>query len=248
MRGALSWAWKNHRLEHLPYIADVPAHHKAPARDRVLSTHEIGHMLDLCVGRPEREHLIRFIILELGTAGRPQAILELTDKNLDLENNLIDLGGGKIHRRKRRPVVPIARHVRPWVEGIEGKLIRYRVPIAEKKRTPDGPTHYERETKSIKTVWNAVCREARIENATPKTLRHTMLTWLARRGVPQEQRQMLAGHSPQGTTSKNYEHLSPDYLDAAIREVDAYFVELAKHTQLSMRYNYDTPASSRLAA
>ena len=93
-----------------------------------------------------------------------------------------------------------------------------------------------------------MCREASIENATPKTLRHTMLTWLARRGVPQEQRQMLAGHSPQGTTSKNYEHLSPDYLDAAIREVDAFFVELAKHTQLSMRYSCDTPTSSRLAA
>ena len=82
--------------------------------------------------RPEREHLIRFIVLELGTAGRPQAILELTDTHVDLASNLIDLGGGKVHPRKRRPIVPIARHVRPWIEGIEGKLIRYRVPIAEK--------------------------------------------------------------------------------------------------------------------
>ena len=248
LRGALSWAWKNQRLEHMPYIADVPAHHKAAARDRLMTPQEIGRMLNLCADRPEREHLIRFIVLELGTAGRPQAILELTDTHVDLASNLIDLGGGKVHPRKRRPIVPIARHVRPWIEGIEGKLIRYRVPIAEKKLKPGGPTHFERETKSIKTVWNAVCREAGIKGATPKTLRHTMLTWLASRGVPQEQRQMLAGHSPQSTTARNYEHLSPDYLQAAIREVDAFFDEVAKHTRVPLRYTCDTQASEPLAA
>jgi hypothetical protein len=61
---------------------------------------------------------------------------------------------------------------------------------------PGGPTHFERETASIKTSWNSVCEDAGIEGATPKTLRHTMLTWLAERGVPAEQRQKLAGHSP----------------------------------------------------
>ena len=41
---------------------------------------------------------------------------------------------------------------------------------------------------------------------------------------------MLAGHSAQGTTARNYEHLSPAYLRHAIDEVDAFFVELRKHT------------------
>ena len=57
-----------------------------------------------------------------------------------------------------------------------------------------------------------------------------MLTWLAERGVPYEQRQMLAGHSARGTTSRHYEHLSPFYLKDAIAEVDAYFDELRKLT------------------
>lgn len=152
------------------------------------------------------------------------------------------------HPRKRRPIVPIAKHVRPWIEGLEGKLIRYRVPIAEKHRVPNGPTHFERETRSIKTVWNAVCRDAGIEGATPKTLRHTMLTWLAKRGVPAEQRQMLAGHSPQGTTARNYEHHKPDYLQAAIEEVDAFVGELAKHTKVQLRYACDTRLGDQLAA
>jgi hypothetical protein len=54
-----------------------------------------------------------------------------------------------------------------------------------------------------------------VAGATPKTRRHTMLTWLPERGVPNEQREMLAGHRPRDNV-KNYEHLSPTYLQAAI--------------------------------
>ena len=75
-----------------------------------------------------------------------------------------------------------------------------------------------------------------------------MLTWLAERGVPTEQRQKLAGHSPQGTTAKNYEHLTPDYLQAAVHEIDAFFDELAKHTDSHLRYSRDTPEPDARAA
>jgi integrase len=83
---------------------------------------------------------------------------------------------------------------------------------------------------SIRTTWRNACKDAGVGGATPKTLRHTMLTWLAERGVPYEQRQMLAGHAPQGTTARNYEHLSPRYLRTAVKEIDAFFIRLAKHT------------------
>lgn len=249
LRGALTWAWKAQRIDHPPFIASVPAHQKAPPRERILSFEEIAAILDECVSKPERQHLIRFIVIELGTAGRPEAVLELTDANIDLKRNLIDpRQPGRVHARKRRAVVPIGKAVRPWVEGIEGKLIKYKVPIAEKNRTPGGPTHFERNTRSIKTAWNGVCEDAGVEGATPKTLRHTMLTWLAQRGVPREQRQMLAGHSPQGTTAKNYEHLSPSYLCEAVAEIDAFFDELAKHTKVHLRYAGDTQLELQLAA
>jgi integrase len=172
-------------------------------------------------------------VIELGTAGRPQAVLELTDANINLERRLIDPNQpGRLHLRKRRAIVPIAKAVLPWVVGIKGTIIRYRAPISKArtlKRT--GRTHLERDTGSIRTAWNAACAEARVVGATPKTLRHTMLTWLAERGVPYEQRQMLAGHSPRGTTARNYEHLSPDYLRTAVAEIDAFFSELQRHTR-----------------
>jgi integrase len=249
LRGALNWAWKNQRLEHAPFIADVPPHQKAPARDRVLTLEEIAAILEKCVGRPEREHLIRFLVVELGTAGRPDAVLELTDKNIDLKRGLIDPNHeGRVHARKRRAIVPIARHVLPWVSDVNGKLIKYRVPIAKRNRRPDGPEFFERETRSIKTVWNAVCREVGVKGASPKTLRHTMLTWLAMRGVPKEQRSALAGHVARDTTARNYEHLSPDYLRAAIDQIDAFFEELAKHTSAHLRYANDTEIETAEAA
>lgn len=138
--------------------------------------------------------------------------------------------------------MPIARHVRPWVQDVSGKLIKYRAPIAAKNRVPGDPTHFEKETASIKTSWNNICAEAKVEGATPKTLRHTMLTWLAMRGVPKEQRERLAGHAAAGTTSINYEHLTPDYLRAAIRELDAFFAELTRHTSVHLRSGYDPMA------
>jgi integrase len=198
---------------------------------------------------PEREHVVRFIVIEIGIVGRPEAVLELTDANVDLTRGLIDPNQpGVRHVRKRRAVVPIANHVRPWVSGTRGKLIKYRVPIAERNRTPDGPTHFERDTKSIKTAWNAICSEAGVEGATPKTLRHTILTWLAEIGVDKEQRMLIAGHAAQDTTARNYEHLTPNYLRSAIAGVDAFFEELTKHTKVHLRYASDTPIATLLAA
>jgi integrase len=231
LRGALTWAWKHQRIpKPPPFISDVPFHLRGGPRDRVLSRDEIASIIDACAGRPDREHVIRFIVIELGTAGRPQAVLELEHTNIDLERNLIDPNHpGRTYARKRRAIVPMAKAVRPWVVGIEGKLIKYRVPIT-RAEGGQGPEFFVRETRSIKTSWKAACEDAGVTGATPKTLRHTMLTWLAERGVPYEQRQILAGHSARGTTARHYEHLSPSYLKAAIEEVDAYFVELRKLT------------------
>jgi integrase len=247
LRGALNWAWKHEYVESVPFIPDVPPQDKAPPRDRVLTFEEIAALLAACRDRPEREHLIRFMVIELGSAGRPEAVLQLSSENIDLERGLIDFNQpGRRHLQKRRSIIPIAEHVMPWVSDRVGKIIKYRAPIAPKNRDLSGTSHFERDTVSIKTGWNAICRQAGVSGATPKTLRHTMLTWLAVRGVPREQRERLAGHAAQSTTSINYEHLTPDYLRPAIREVDAFFVELAHYTDVHLRSGCDP--NSRIRA
>lgn len=234
LRGALNWARKNQLVETVPFIADVPPREKPRARERVLTVEEVASLIERCRGVPEREHLLCFIVIALGTAGRPDAILELRDSNIDLARGLIDPNQpGRFHERKRRAIVPLSRFVRPWVEG-EGKIVRYRAPRADRKRKPGQEPAFERETVSVRKAWTKICAEAGVHCATPKTLRHTMLTWLAFRGVPKEQRVMLAGHMPTDTTSK-YEHLTPDYLSAAIAEIDAYFEALTQLTTGHLR-------------
>lgn len=58
----------------------------------------------------------------------------------------------------------------------------------------------------------------------------------------------LAGHTAQDTTARNYEHLSPDYLVTAIREVDTFFEALSEHTSAHLRYPNDTLVITPLAA
>ena len=58
----------------------------------------------------------------------------------------------------------------------------------------------------------------------------------------------FAGHAAKDTTARNYEHLTPDYLLAAVREIDAFFDELSKHTQAHLRYASDTPQLELWAA
>ena len=230
LRGALNWARKNQLVETVPFIADVPTREKPRSRDRVLSLQEVASIIEACAGIPEREHVLRYIVIALGTAGRPEAILELQDYNIDLKHGFIDPNHpGRIHDRKRRVIVPLSPYVRPWVQG-SGKIIRYRAPLALKNQVEGGPTHFEQDTASIKTAWTKICSELSIVGATPKTLRHTVLTWLAYQGVPKEQRSMIAGHLPSDTTSK-YEHLTPDYLRNAMAAIDHYFESLTAVTQ-----------------
>ena len=53
---------------------------------------------------------------------------------------------GRTYTRKRRAIVPIAKAVRPWVVGVSGKLIKYRVAIPSAE-AGHGVTYFERETK-----------------------------------------------------------------------------------------------------
>lgn len=240
LRGALNWARKNQLIEWAPFIADVPAHEKPRSRERVLSLREVASIIDACAGIPEREHVLCYTVIAIATAGRPEAILELHDYNIDLERGFIDPNHpGRVHDRKRRVIVPISRFVRPWLQA-KGKIIKYRAPIAPKNRVAGGPTHFEKDTASIKTAWNNICSELKIANATPKTLRHTILTWMAYQGVPREQRMMIAGHLPNDTTSK-YEHLTPDYLSDALQAIDRYFEAIGTLTAGHLR-NESGPA------
>lgn len=71
--------------------------------------------------------------------------------------------------------------------------------------------------------------------ATPNTLRHTAITEMNRRGVPDAQIDTAAGHIGEGTGKRNYRHLRPEYLAELISAVEGYWSEVGKYTTVHLR-------------
>lgn len=113
IRAALNKAYKDGDLTAAPFIPDVAVGDKSPPRERVLSLTEAAALLDAASG-----HLFVFLMLAFCTAGRPSALLQLGPVNVDWDNDLIDLNQpGRARTKKRRPTLPIAQVLKPWLIG-----------------------------------------------------------------------------------------------------------------------------------
>ena len=146
LRRALTWAWKSERVASVPHIPEVAAETKAGPRELVLSQVQIAAILDAAWASLDRRHVHLYMIIQLSTHGRSKAILEL-DADTQIRDGLIYFNApGRRQTTKRRAVVPISPTLAPWLEGAVGRVIRYRVPISERRRQLDPalPEFFER--------------------------------------------------------------------------------------------------------
>lgn len=72
---------------------------------------------------------------------------------------------------------------------------------------------------TIRDTLTAACSRAQLERRTPHDLRHTLATYLLRRGVPPADVARLLGHNDQRTTLR-YSHANNDEIREALRLVD----------------------------
>ena len=138
----------------------------------------------------------------LCTMARPSAVLELTRFQCDLERGIVDLNpAGKARTKKRRPVLPLVEAFRPWVSIAGGHIVEYR----------------GKPVKKINAVWRGARVKAGLgEDVIPYSLRHTVATELAGRGVPELEISAMLGHTmPNNRTSARYVKFRPDYLVAS---------------------------------
>jgi integrase len=160
------------------------------------------------------------VLLLCATAGRPEAILELNRAQLDTDAKLVHLNPpGRRQTKKRRPTVPMANtlhaHARDWESG---PVISY---------------FGKRVANHKKTVRRLVERAGLGADVSAYTLRHTVATWLAQRGVPEAQREVFLGHRlPGSRTTANYTHLEPEWMREAANAVDALLLEVSAHSQV----------------
>jgi hypothetical protein len=200
---------------------------------------QVAALLEAARRSPARWHVHLFAMISLSTHRRTEAILELQADQLR---------GGRIHfnaedRRqttKQRAIVPVVPSLAPWLDGAEGKIIRY--------RNAQGQT---RDTWSLKTAFATAQRMAGLVRDTgmddaegqpilkplgaPTRCATRSTHGCKRWGCPQAQIDAAAGHSSERGSGRNYTHLRPEYLKDFIAAIEEYWHQMDSLTKAHRR-------------
>jgi integrase len=209
-KAAVVWAWRNEVVSDHPPFADPPP--EGEGRDRIMNIEELAALMDAAYGH---EHLRAFIMTALSTLCRPEAALQLTRGQCDLERGIIDLNPpGRERNKKRRPVVPMPNAIRPWVQAAGRWIVEYQGrPIADIR-------HRFAKARDLAGLDAGVV---------PYALRHTMATMLAERGVPELEIAAVMGHRmPNIKTTGRYVKFRPEYLSNARDAIDSVVNEMGR--------------------
>jgi integrase len=173
----------------IPIAPKVSELEKAPPRNRVLSIQEMAALLAAAEGEPFHARL--FLVLAIGTASRPGALLGLRKEQCDFRLKLIDLnGGGREQTNKLRPVVPMVPTVERWLAVAPEPFV---IQLAG------------RPLANIKSAFRRVRKRAGLgPEVIPYTLRHSVATHLRARGVPMDEIATFLGHSTGFRTTERY--------------------------------------------
>lgn len=181
------------------WLPDAP-----PPRERYLQRSEVAAILwKARKDKRIRGYLPLFILIAIYTGRRSEAIRTLqwspndTGGWVDLQNGRIDFRRqGAEGSKKRRGVIPIPAPLRFFLDKARQRTERY---VLEYEGRPIGNL-----SGSLKTAG----KRAGIENVHAHLLKHTTVTWFARRGVPIDD---VAAYTETSvdTLLKVYEHNDP---------------------------------------
>ena len=236
------------RAKRLKQVRDVPTiplvetaadkRNKAPLGDPMTIEQAIA-LLDAAAAVP---HMLKFNMILACTMCRPGAALELGARQVDEAAGLVDLNPkGRKQTRKFRPVVPIARALRPFLKPeptAPWPARRKRPPVITDRLV----TYGGYPVTAIKTSWARLREAAELpEGITPYSWRHTMGRVLRAARVPSEQIDIMLGHIKAGTTTI-YAPYDPDYCRDAVAAIDAWFDEIRKRRMRTRRLTRNSPA------
>jgi len=214
-KAAVGWAWRNGELDRPVPFLRLP---EGQGRERILTTEELARLWDADMP----EHIRMFLALLIGTGSRPEALLQLTRFQCDTRAGTINLNPpGREQTKKRRPIVPMADWLRPWIESAsDGPLVAYHGRPVEKV------------AKAFRTLRKAAGLD---DQVTAYTIRHTVATQLMMRGVPELEIAALLGHrAPNIRTTGRYIHVAPGYLANARRALDDLADDIGRTATRSM--------------
>ena len=187
------------------------------AREWTPTYAEFGRFIDAIDKR--KENLFRFVIIELNTWARPEAILDLrVDAQVDFQRKLVDLNPpGRRQTKKFRPRIPLTENLADWLKAWD----------------QDSPLEWDGQ--SIGVIKKSFKRHAvacGLTKFTQGTIRHFMATKVRavkRPLVSTEQRDEWLGHVDQ-RTANFYEVFDPAFLRECRIATERVIEELQKHT------------------
>lgn len=212
------------------FVQKIELPEQGDPRDRWLTKAEIQKLLDAAARLrrgPRLSRGERFIWLALETAGRAQALLELTWGRVDFETNVIHLDvPGRKRTKKGRATVPISKALRPILE----RAYRERVNdfVLEHQGSVWSSVQYiVMEAGLAPKQKVATSQKPKATGISPHVLRHTAATHMARRGVPLWIIAKILGNSLR-MVEKVYAKHAPDDLRDAVELISNNELEAAE--------------------
>lgn len=198
------------RIAFAPKVRAVPIEHLNPLRERVLTEDELARIVWYAFHFPD---FFRFVVLQMVTSVRPDAAKQFDPRTqYDDRFGLIDLQPEALARtKKRNAVIPAIRPAKPVLRA-----------WAKEGAKP---------VKSIKTRWRTMRKVLELsEDVFPKTIRHTIATWLYNdEGVPERQIAEMLGHEGSlHRTTKRYAKYDPTRLRKATRALTIIWMRTSK--------------------
>lgn len=153
-QAALNRAHREGEITAVPRV-DLGLAPEGDPRERLMTPEEARQLF----AAVRHEWEFKYLMLAIGTAARPEAVLELTAFQCDVESRLIRLNPpGRPQNKKRRPTIPMAEALVPVLTGLPpGHVVRY---VTVKKREGK-KVEKARPLGSIRTTFRRLTARAR---------------------------------------------------------------------------------------
>jgi integrase len=149
-------------------------------------------------------HFKVWLALAWYTAGRKEALLDLTWDRANIDTGKVRLGAD-VGKKGRAPVIPMAR------------ALRRILTIAKRGATSEWVVEFaSRNVADIKKAFALTASRAGLTHLTPHDVRRSAGRHMIENGVSIEQVSQLLGHKDINTTRKHYAQFSPDFLRGAV--------------------------------
>lgn len=202
------WDWEIHNPAERMRLSE------GDGRKRFATVKEVARLIRTAEQHKRAPYLADLIRVAVNTACRRGELLGLRWSQVDLEANTLRLEGKDTKNGKPRRV--------PLNQQAHAALLnrsRY-----WEKHCPDSPWVFCRKSGernvSIQSSWEAVLKEAKLEDFHFHDLRHTCGSWLVQSGVPLADVKEVLGHSTIRMTER-YAHNAPENSRAAVEKLNA---------------------------